>query len=163
MKNKKIEDERVLAQRRKIGNDAFQILFFGLLLSVLIQQYIFDAPFSQYAVEMILFMVSSVYLLFRSLISGDDIMSYKKYGQKIVILNSLVCGITITIINTTFNYMRYKDFFSKDIANTILVSVVTLVSATITAFIAFEILYILNKKKQLKIEAQLKSQEDDVE
>lgn len=43
------EDERVLAQKRKIGNDAFQILLYGLIAVILIQAYLFNAPFSQYA------------------------------------------------------------------------------------------------------------------
>lgn len=48
MKKQAIIDERVLLQKSKIGSDGFQILLIGLIASILIQQYIFDAPFSQY-------------------------------------------------------------------------------------------------------------------
>lgn len=47
MKNKIQKDERVLVQKRKIGSDAFNMLFFGLLISVLVQQYLFNSPFTQ--------------------------------------------------------------------------------------------------------------------
>ena len=40
MKKEIVQDERVLSQKRKIGNDAFQIIFLGLFLSIFVQSYI---------------------------------------------------------------------------------------------------------------------------
>lgn len=51
MKKSKMNDERVVSQRRKIQSDAYQILVYCLLISVLIQQFIMNAPFEQFAVE----------------------------------------------------------------------------------------------------------------
>lgn len=161
MRREKIQDERILIQKRKIGSDAFQILFYGLLLSVLIQQYMFNAPFSQYAVEVILFIAISVYIIVRNIMVGNDLFESSKYSQKLVVLNSLVTGLVVAIINTTLNYMKLGEWFKRDIINTLLVAAVTFLSSSIITFIAFETLYIVNKKKQEKIESMLNDEDND--
>ena len=160
MKKKKIQDERVLSQKRKIGNDAFQIISLGLFLSVLVQQYIFDAPFSQYAVEMILLITVSLYVIVRNIMVGNDIFDSNKVNQRVVIINSIICGIIITIVNTILNYIKFRDIFTTDIVNSVVVSLVTFVCASVGSFVVLQILYVINKRKQIQIEIQL---EDDDE
>lgn len=160
MKKKKIQDERVLSQKRKIGNDAFQIISLGLFLSVLVQQYIFDAPFSQYAVEMILLITVSLYVIVRNIMVGNDIFDSNKVNQRVVIINSIICGIIITIVNTILNYIKFREIFTTDIINSVVVSLVTFVCASVVSFVVLQILYVINKRKQIQIEIQL---EDDDE
>lgn len=160
MKKKKIQDERVLSQKRKIGNDAFQIISLGLFLSVLVQQYIFDAPFSQYAVEMILLITVSLYVIVRNIMVGNDIFDSNKVNQRVVIINSIICGIIITIVNTILNYIKFREIFTTDIVNSVVVSLVTFVCASVVSFVVLQILYVINKRKQIQIEIQL---EDDDE
>lgn len=160
MKKKKIQDERVLSQKRKIGNDAFQIISLGLFLSVLVQQYIFDAPFSQYAVEMILLITVSLYVIVRNIMAGNDIFDSNKVNQRVVIINSIICGIIITIVNTILNYIKFREIFTTDIVNSVVVSLVTFVCASVVSFVVLQILYVINKRKQIQIEIQL---EDDDE
>lgn len=160
MKNQIQKDERVLAQKRKIGSDAFNILLVGLLISVLVQQNFFNAPFTQYAVEIVLFIAASIYVIIRNLISGNDLFASKKGGQGIVIINSVVCGLTVAVINTILNYAKYSETVKLPIAvNTALVAGITFISATATAFVALEILYLANKKKQKNIELHLNDNE----
>lgn len=163
MKKQIIKDERVLAQKIKIGSEAFQILFYGLLASILIQQYMFNAPFSQYAVELIFFISSSVYILVRNLMVGNSIFSSVKNKQQLIVVNSLTCGLTITVISTVLNYIKLGDLFRRNIGNTVFVSAITFVCATIFAFVLFELLYIENKKKQERIEAMLNNDENIIE
>ncbi|GAA0751406.1 MULTISPECIES: DUF6773 family protein [Clostridium] len=159
MRNQKIQDERILMQKRKIGSDAFQITFYGLLLSVLVQQYMFNAPFSQYAVEIILFIAISIYIIIRNIMVGNDLFESSKHSQKIVVINSLVSGLVIAIINTTLNYIKLGDLFKTNSLNTILISAMTFLCATIISFIGFEILYLINKRKQKQIQSILDSDE----
>jgi hypothetical protein len=159
MRNQKIQDERILMQKRKIGSDAFQITFYGLLLSVLVQQYMFNAPFSQYAVEIILFIAISIYIIIRNIMVGNDLFESSKHSQKIVVINSLVSGLVIAIINTTLNYIKLGDLFKTNSLNTILNSAMTFLCATIISFIGFEILYLINKRKQKQIQSILDSDE----
>ena len=160
MKKEKIQDERVLLQKRKIGNDAFQILSLGLFLSVLVQSYIFNATFSQYAVEIILLIVVSLYVIVRNIIVGNDIFDSNKVNQSVVIINSFICGIIITIVNTILNYIKFREIFTTDIVNSVVVSLVTFVCASVVSFVVLQILYVINKRKQIQIEIQL---EDDDE
>ncbi|MGF7143317.1 putative copper export protein [Anaerotaenia torta] len=160
MSSQKINDERVLAQKRKIQSDAFAILFFGLLLSVLIQQIMFNAPVSQYIVEFIFFISASIYLLVRNIMYGNDIFSPNKPGHRSVIINSLVCGLTITVIHTTLNYMRLGSLFTTDFTNTLLVTLITFLCSTIIAFVAFELLYIVSEKKKQQIETKFKDDDE---
>lgn len=74
LRKKLIEDERIAAQRRKIQSDACGILLIVLLVSTLVQQYVFDAPFSQYAVEFVCFVGASIYIVIRNIISGNDLL-----------------------------------------------------------------------------------------
>lgn len=160
MKKQIENDERVLTQKRKIGSDAFQILFFGLLVSVLVQQYFFNAPFAQYAVEIVLFIAVSIYVITRNLMVGNDLFASKKGGQAIVVVNSLVCGFTVAVINTVLNYAKYGEKVKLPIAvNTALVAGITFISAAATAFVALELLYLVNKKMQKNIEERLNDNE----
>lgn len=160
MKNHKINDERVLVQKRKIQSDAFVILYFGLLLSVLIQQFIFKAPVSQYIVEFIFYICSSIYLLIRNILDGNDVFSSNKSAQKIILINSLVTGLTITIINTALNYIKLGDLFKTDFINTLLISLITFLCITAIAFLAFKLLYLANMKIKNQIEAKYKDEDE---
>jgi hypothetical protein len=160
MKNQKVNDERILAQKRKNQSDAFVILFFGLLLSVLIQQFIFNAPVSQYIVELIFFISSSIYLLIRNILDGNDILSSNKHCQKIIITNSLVCGLTVTVINATLNYIKLGNLFITNLTNTLLISLITFLCSAIIAFLVFKLLYIANIKRKEKIESKFKDEDE---
>lgn len=82
MKREKIQDERIIFQKQKIGSDAFGIVFFGLLISVLLQQFVFEATFSQYAAEFILFVVAAIYIIVRNIMVGIDLFGDSAIGQK---------------------------------------------------------------------------------
>lgn len=159
MKKGKIQDERVLLQKRKIGNDAYQILSLGLFLSVFVQSYIFNATFSQYAVEIILLIVVSLYVIARNIMVGNDIFDSDKVNQKFVIINSIICGVIIVVINTTLNYIKFKDLYINETSDMLLASLVTFICATVSAFVVLQMLYFINKKKQMKIELKLKAED----
>ena len=76
------------------------------------------------------------------------------------IINSIICGIIITIVNTILNYIKFRDIFITDIVNSVVVSLVTFVCASFVSFVVLQILYVINKRKQIQIEIQL---EDDDE
>jgi uncharacterized membrane protein len=160
MRNQKIQDERILAQKRKIQSDAFAMLFFGLLLSVLVQQFIFEAPVSQYIVELIFFISTSIYLIVRNILYGNDIFSSNKSNQKTIIINSLVCGITVTIISTTLNYIKLGNLFKTDYSNTLLISLITFLCSSLIAFLAFKLIYKVNMKRKQQIETKLQDEDE---
>lgn len=157
MKKQIIKDERVLNQRRKIQSDGFQIVFLALLASILIQEYVFKAPFSQYAVEFVLFITASLYIVVRNFISGNDIFDYAKSGHKLVIINSLVCGVAVAAVNAILN----ENLLKAGVLSAVFIVVINFLSAAFAAFIVLEIFYRINKKKQENIEAQLNDDENE--
>ena len=157
MKKQIMQDERILTQRRKINSEAYGILMIVLLASILIQQFLLNAPFEQYAVEFICFFGISFYVLIRYMMLGLNI-----YGETKVIplVNSIVMGIVVTAINGVLNYSKYAEQYKEDgIGYFIAVLAVTFISATIISFIVLAFFGYLNNKRQARILKHL--DEDD--
>jgi len=156
------QDERVVAQRRKINSEAYGILMIVLLGSILVQQYLLKAPFKQYAVEVICFFGMSLYMLIRYMTLGLDIFGEGKRAKTLPFVNSIVAGIVVTAINGILNYTQYAEKYKEDgIGYFIAVLAITFISATISTFIVLSCLNFLNKKKQAKIQKQLDEKEQD--
>jgi len=162
MKKQNTQDERVVAQRRKIHSEAYSILMMVLLASILVQQFLLNAPFEQYAVEFICFFGMSIYMIIRYLTFGLDIYGEGKRSKRIPLVNSMVVGITVTTINGVLNYTEYAERYQEDgIGYFITFLAVTFISAAVSAFAVLSYLDYLNKKKQAKIENQLEQEEKD--
>ncbi len=162
MKKQNVQDERVVAQRRKINSEAYSIIMIVLLGSILVQQLLLNAPFEQYAVEVICFFGMSLYTIIRYMTLGLDIYGEGKGAKAIPFVNSLVAGIVVTAINGVLNFTQYAEKYKEDgIGYFIAVLAVTFISATISIFVVLSCLNYLNKKKQAKIQKQLDEKEHD--
>lgn len=148
MKKNLIQDERITAQRHKIQSDACGILLIVLLMSILVQEYVFDAPFSQYAAEFACFFGASMYIVIRNIVSGNDLYGTKNSGKKLLVVNSLVTGITVTVIVGISNYIRYSEKFTGGLLFAALA--ITFACGTFTAFLGLSLVHILNKRRQKK-------------
>lgn len=153
-----IQDERTVAQKRKIASETCTLLLLALLIPILVQQFVFNVSFSHYAAEFICFFGACCYLLIRNITSGNNLYSRKNIGIKIVLINSLVCGATICIITGIANYARYGDNATPSIW--LLTSAVTFICATAAAFLGFSIIHYLNNKRQKDIDSELDEEED---
>ena len=162
MKKQNTQDERVVAQRRKIHSEAYSILMMVLLASILVQRFLLNASFEQYAVEFICFFGMSIYMIIRYLTFGLDIYGEGKRSIRIPLVNSMVVGITVTTINGVLNYTEYAERYQEEgIGYFITFLAVTFISAAVSAFAVLSYLNYLNKKKQAKIENQLEQEEKD--
>lgn len=162
MKNKNLEDERVVAQRRKINSEAYGILMIALFCSMLIQQFLLNAPFEQYAGEFICFSGITIYTVIRYIILGLNICGEGKLAKAMPFVDSIVVGIVVTVINGVSNYTKYAGQYKKDgIGFFIPVLAVTFISATILTFVVLYCVSYLNNKKQAKIAKQLDEEEQD--
>ncbi len=162
MKKQNSQDERVVAQRRKIISEAYDILMIALLCSMLVQQFLLNAPFEQYAVEFICFFGMSLYLMIRHLTLGLNIYGEGKRAKTIPIMNSIVTGIVVTAITGVSNYTQYAEHYKEDgIGYFIAVLAITFISATVFSFVVLYCFHYLNKKKQARIQKQLDEKEQD--
>ncbi len=97
MKNNKINDERIVSQRRKIQSDAFSILVYFLAVSIVVQQFLLKAPFSQFAVEFFSLIAMGIYISIRHLSMGLDLTDSEASSSKKLLFNSIFSG-TLSII-----------------------------------------------------------------
>jgi len=158
MKKQNPQDERVVAERRKVNSEAYGILFIVLLISVMVQHFWLNAPIEQYAVELICFIGISVYTLIRYMTIGHDLFGEGKRAKYIPLINSIVTGLVVTAINGVLNYSKYAEHYEDNLSLFIAVLAITFVSAAALVFVLLSCISYLNKKKQAKI---LKRLEDD--
>lgn len=160
MKKQNMQDERVVAQRCKINSEAYGILMIALLTSILIQQFLLNAPLEQYIAEFICFFATSIYVVVRHLMLGLNMYGEGGRAKRIPLVSSIAAGIAVTVVNGFLNYTRYAEHYMEDgIGLFIIGLVVTFISATLLAFAIQSFLYFLNKKKQERIQNQLDEDE----
>lgn len=161
MKNKKIKDERVILLTQKIQSDACIIMLIFLAASVFIQTYVFNAPFSQYAGELICVILAVVYIGVRSIWAGNDYVTNPKNRKKITVINILVLSIAVSAINGVCNYIQYgKKYTGLSDGHFIAVVAVTFISMAAFSSILFALLYMLNRKSRQRIEKELNSEDE---
>ncbi|MEG2789800.1 MAG: DUF6773 family protein [Romboutsia sp.] len=152
MKNIKNKDERVIAQRRKIQSDGFQLLIYGLLLSVLVQQVFLQAPPSQYMAELLCLIGAGFYNLIRNLNLGNNIFGDDSDSSKSIFKNALFSGVGSVIFAALLTG-------EKNIGN--------LLSCFLTFTVVFcgmtYLLYYISKKKQDEIKRELDIDENEID
>ncbi|MCI1965392.1 MAG: hypothetical protein LKJ17_04570 [Oscillospiraceae bacterium] len=162
MKKRNAQDERIVAQRRKINSEAYGILMLALLCSMLVQQFLLNAPFQQYAGELICFFGVFLYVIIRHLTLGIDLYGEGKRSKTFLFINSIVTGTVVTVINGVLNYMQYAEKYKADgLGPFIAVLGVTFISAAAAAFVVLSGLHYLNNKKQAKIQKELDAKEQN--
>ena len=152
MKSLKNQDERILMQKRKVENDAFQLLIYYLLIAIVVQKFIFNAPLYQIIVEFISVVGVAFYVEIRNLLLGSDIYSINTTTKKNIVKGSIIsgCGSTILLV------------ILAGITDMQILLVLFLCTTISCAGFSF-LLYYLNRKKQDKIEEELNKDEDDIE
>lgn len=152
MKNGYMQDERIVFQKRKVQSDAFGLLFWGLFISILLQKFMLNASFSEYAAEFILLMVSAIYVEFRNIIAGSGSYSIDFSGQVIVVIHSVVSGLTIATISTTYNAINLGAEQMGGVSGIAITTLITFVFGALISFAVFQLLFMINKKKQKQLD-----------
>ena len=150
MKSNKIQDEIVLNQRRKIQSDGFQILYYVLIISVLIQQLVLKSPVGQYMVELLCFVGASIYIIISNIRLGNNITS-GEYRNKRLYKIAITIGISQVIILVFLN--------REETLVDILTNIVVFVCVYIGGIYALDI---FTKKRQDKIAKELDLDEDNI-
>ncbi|HZK83622.1 MAG TPA: DUF6773 family protein [Desulfosporosinus sp.] len=117
MINYKTKDERVLGQQRKIGSDAFQLVSYLLLASIIYKQFMINTAISSYMTEVVALVVGLLYVVLRNILIGNDINGNYTYGTKKAsmkdyILNSLFISLIISIALVIIDY-KSSVFYIK--------------------------------------------------
>ncbi len=160
MKSNVTCDERVVLVKRKIQSDGFSLIWLLLLISILVQQFVFSAPVQQYLAEMVIFLAMSVYIIVANLIKGNDLqLSNSKKSNVLIVLRSVIAGLVVAVINTVQNHYQYGDAVQDSIAkHTAWVAIISFLCTAIGTFIVLKIIALINIAVQNKINTKL---EDD--
>ncbi|MEK5254400.1 DUF6773 family protein [Paenibacillus sp. FSL F4-0125] len=149
MKTSKVNDERIVSQRRKIQSDAYQILVYCLLISILIQQFIMNAPFAQFAVEFFCLIGIGIYITIRHLSVGVDIWDSRSHTNKKLLINSIISGgICVSLLIVLAGERNVWSI------------ILTFVTFTMVYFLVHLVLRNINKKRQRQIDDELSTDED---
>ena len=148
MSNNKIQDERILLERRIIQSTAYAWIVMILLISIVVQQFLMKAPFAQYAVELFLLIGCGLYNIISNLKRGIDIWNPSGESKIKLLLNTVISGIASVIL---FAFLS-GEYGIKSLAGYFLTFV--------AIFFAFRLLMIkINNKKQKSIEERLDEDE----
>jgi len=159
MRKKNLQDERIVAERRKIQSDAFGIIFVILGVSAMVQQFLFEATVQQYIVELVCFIGMAFYLIIRNIMVGNDLFDNGKRGKSMLVINSLVVGIIATVIHGVLNYTRHTEHYANHVGLFIASLAIFFISVTLLSFVSLFCFYQSNKKRQMKIQKQLDIEE----
>lgn len=162
MNKKDVKDERIVAMNRKILSEAFSILMIVLFCSIMIQQFVLNAPFAQYAAECICFVAAAVYTLLRYLSAGIDLYAEGTQSKSADLICSLSAGTIVTVVNGVLNYMRYADKYLKDgIGYFIAVLIITFIAAFLLAYVTLYSVRRINFKRQSAIQYKMDQSEKE--
>lgn len=135
---KKIQDERVVAGKRKINSYAFSICFLGLWGIILYRQFILKQAPSEYRDIFFLAMGISIYVSFGNIMNGFYYTyANKATKKKMMIIGPLVGAIALT--TTQVLVKRYDITNAKDILEIIISSIGFFSVWMIAQFIMFKV------------------------
>lgn len=148
MRNNKIQDERIIFERRKIQSEAYVWLVYGLLISIIVQQFFLKAPFAQYAVEFFALIGCGLYISIRHFKEGIDIWNPKGDSKKKLLLNTVISGVASVVL-----FALLSGQYDMENLGSYFVGFVLFFFVFRSAMIA------LNKKKQEAIDNKLNKEE----
>ena len=153
MKIKKIKDERVLQLNNKIQSEAYLIVLFLAVISILVKSYIMDMSFLNYIAELGIIILSTIYIAIRGMFTGYNFMNNSKSRKILTVSGILILSLAISIINGVKNYSLYSDKYTGIFDGLfIAVLIFTFISTAIFIGVVFVLLYWLNRKGQQRIE-----------
>lgn len=161
MKNKKIKDERVIQLYNKFQSEAYLIVLFIAAISIFVKSYLLDRAVTQCITELIIIILSTIYIVIRSVLHGQSVVSISKIGKALTVLFVVISSLSVSISNGIKNFSLYRELYTGifDI-KFIAVLAVSFVTSAIFISAIFALLYWLNSKGQQRIEKIL-SEEDE--
>ena len=161
MKNKKIKDERIIQVQNKILGEAYFVTVLLLFISILVKAYVMKCDYTNYITELIIIILSAIYIAVRSMMCGNNLMDTSKGNKTLCVLGAFGASIVITAINGVRNYTNYGEHYSGLLDWHFLAALaVTFISSFVLISIGILFVYLCHKKGQQRIEKKLN---DDIE
>ena len=161
MRNKKVKDERIIQVQNKILGEAYFITVLLLSISILVKAYVMKCDYTNYITELIIIILSAIYIAVRSMMCGNNLMDTSKRNKTLCVLGAFGASIVITAINGVRNYTNYGEHYSGLLDWHFLAALaVTFISSFVLISIGILFVYLCHQKGQQRIEKKLN---DDIE
>lgn len=161
MKTNKIKDERIIQLNNKIQSEAFILVIAILALSIFIKAYMLDMGVQEYLTEMIVMIVSIVYLSIRGAMVGYNSMDNLYFGKKFKVISTLLLAVLITIFNGIRNYTMYGEKYTGILdVHFLAVIGITFISSLIFVTLILGAVYSIEKIGQKRLEKQFDNDEE---
>lgn len=158
MKTNKIKDERIVQLNNKIQSEAFILIIAILALSIFIKAYMLVR---EYLTEMIVMIVSIVYLPIRGAMVGYSSMDNLYFGKKFKVISALLLAVLITVFNGIRNYTMYGEKYTGILdVHFLAVIGVTFISSLIFVTLILGAVYSIEKIGQKRLEKQFNNDEE---
>ena len=96
MKKKKVKDERLERLSDKLMKEAYILVVAALLAAVVVKNYVLGLPLSYYVTDLVIALVSVLYIAVRSMFCGNALADSSKQGRRVTILAALVLSLAVT-------------------------------------------------------------------
>lgn len=161
MKINKIKDERIVQLNNKIQSEAFILIIAILALSIFIKAYMLDMGVREYLTEMIVMIVSIVYLSIRGAMVGYSSMDNLYFGKNFKVISALLLAVLITVFNGIRNYTMYGEKYTGILdVHFLAVIGVTFISSLIFVTLILGAVYSIEKIGQKRLEKQFNNDEE---
>ena len=161
MRNKKVKDERIIQVQNKILGEAYFVTVLLLFISILVKAYVMKCDYTNYITELIIIILSAIYIAVRSMMCGNNLMDTSKRNKTLCVLGAFGASIVITAINGVRNYTNYGEHYSGLLDWHFLATLsVTFISSFVLISIGILFVYLCHQKGQQRIEKKLN---DDIE
>lgn len=161
MKTNKIKDERIIQLNNKIQSEAFILIIAILALSIFIKAYMLDMGVREYLTEMIVMIVSIVYLSIRGAMVGYSSMDNLYFGKKFKVISTLLLAVLITVFNGIRNYTMYGEKYTGILdVHFLAVIGITFISSLIFVTLILGAVYSIEKIGQKRLEKQFDNDEE---
>lgn len=161
MRNKKVKDERIIQVQNKILGEAYFVTVLLLFISILVKAYVTKCDYTNYITELIIIILSAIYIAVRSMMCGNNLMDTSKRNKTLCVLGAFGASIVITAINGVRNYTNYGEHYSGLLDWHFLATLaVTFISSFVLISIGILFVYLCHQKGQQRIEKKLN---DDIE
>ena len=109
MINKKVKDERIIQVQNKILGEAYFVTVLLLFISILVKAYVMKCDYTNYITELIIIILSAIYIAVRSMMCGNNLMDTSKRNKTLCVLGAFGASIVITAINPNNAYHNFKN------------------------------------------------------
>lgn len=161
MKTNKIKDEHIIQLNNKIQNETFILIIAILALSIFIKAYMLDMGVQEFLTEMIVMIVSIVYLSIRGAMVGYSSLDNLYFGKKFKVISILLLAILITVFNGIRNYIMYGENYTGILdVHFLAVMGITFISSLIFVTLILGAVYSIEKIGQKRLEKQFDNDEE---